>query len=166
MYGDKAPGLNGFNMKFMQKFWYVIKDDVMEMFKELHKSRKCVRTLNSTFVTLIPKKEAKEFGDFRPISLVGCIYKLIAKVLAKRLSKVLGDITSSSQNAFVEGRQILNTVMATNEIVDDLVTNRKEGIICKLDMKKAYDHASWSFVDYMLKGLCLGQNGDFGCIHA
>lgn len=54
--GDKAPGLDGFNMKFMQKFWYVIKDDVIEMFRELHKTGEFLRALNSTFIALIPKR--------------------------------------------------------------------------------------------------------------
>lgn len=51
---------------------------------------------------------------------------------------------------FVEGRQILETVMASNEVVDDLFANKRDRLICKLDMEKAYDHVSWNFIDYML----------------
>lgn len=94
--------------------------------------------------------------------MVGCVYKIIAKILARRLSKVLGEIISDNQNAFVEGRHILDAVMAANEIVDDIVTNRKEGIICKLDMKKTYNHVSWSFVDYMLERFGFGPKWRLG----
>lgn len=73
------------------------------------------------------------------------------------MDRRLGEIISDSQNTFVEDRQILDTVLAEYEIVDDLVTNRKEGIICKLDMEKAYDYISWSFVDYMLERFGLGS---------
>lgn len=69
-----------------------------------------------------------------------------------------------TQHAFVEGRQILNVVNVANELVADLVGGKKEGLIwaiCKLDMEKAYDNVSWSFVDYMLCRFGLGQNGDF-----
>jgi hypothetical protein len=70
------------------------------------------------FLTLIPKKvEALEVKDFRPISLVGWgggMYKIIAKVLANRLRVVLGKLVSSSQNAFVQGRQILDSVLIAN----------------------------------------------------
>lgn len=105
----------------------------MEIFKEMHKYGKFVKALNSIFLVFIPKnKEAKEFGDFKPISLVGYVYKFIAKVLTKRLSRVLGDVISDSQNTFVDGRQILDAVMVANEIIDDMVINIKEGIICKL----------------------------------
>lgn len=58
------------------------------------------------------------------------------------LARVLGDIIGESQHAFVEGRQILDAVMAANEVVDDLLVGKKAGLICKLDMKKAYDHVS------------------------
>jgi hypothetical protein len=62
--------------------------------------------LNATFVSLIPKKaDAVEVKDFKPIRLVGGVYKIISKVLAKRLKSVLEKIISSSQNAFIGGRQ-------------------------------------------------------------
>ena len=63
--------------------------------------------VNSTFISLIPKIHgAKEIKDFRPISLVGGIYKIIAKVLANRMRTVMEKIISKPQNAFVKGRQI------------------------------------------------------------
>lgn len=69
---DKAAGLDGFNMKFLQKFWHVFKDEIVDPFRELHKSGKFMEAINTTFIPLIPKKDdANEFGDFRPISLVG-----------------------------------------------------------------------------------------------
>lgn len=78
-------------MRFLQDFWYVIKDDVMELFHDLHNNGKFARELNSTFIILIAKKNgAKNIQDFRPISLVGCIYKLIAKVMTTRFTRVLG----------------------------------------------------------------------------
>ncbi|GJY35762.1 hypothetical protein Tco_0421140 [Tanacetum coccineum] len=64
---------------------------------------------NSSFVTLIPKIiDAKFVNDFRPISLIGCVYKVVTKVLANRLVSVIGDLVSDTQSAFVAGRQILD----------------------------------------------------------
>ena len=73
--------------------------------------------MNATFISLIPKKyDAIEVRDFRPISLIGGVYKIIAKVLANRLKMVLGDIVHESRNAFVKGKQILDFVLIANGI--------------------------------------------------
>lgn len=89
--GDKVPGPDGFNMMFLQELWHLIKNEVMGLFHDLYDSGKFVRSLNTTFLVLIAKKRGvRDIKDFRPISLVGCIYRLIAKVLANRLSKELG----------------------------------------------------------------------------
>lgn len=68
---------------------------------------------------------AIEFRDFKPINLVGCIYKLIVKMLVERLSCVLGEVIGECQHAFVEGRQILEAVMAANEVVDCFFRKQK-----------------------------------------
>ncbi|RVW95937.1 hypothetical protein CK203_027605 [Vitis vinifera] len=97
--GDKAPGPNG------EKF---------------------VKSLNTTFLVLVPKKGgADDLSDFRLISLVGGLYKLLAKVLANRLKKVVGKVVSSTQNAFVEGRQILNAALIANEAINSLLKGMK-----------------------------------------
>jgi hypothetical protein len=110
------------------------------------------RSLNATFVTLIPKKHgADELKDFHPISLVGGMYKIIAKLLANRLSVVLGKIISPSQNAFVKRRQILDSVLIANECLDSRIKVALPGVLCKLDLEKAYDHVNWNFLLYLLQ---------------
>ena len=87
----------------------------MGFFRDFHERGRFVKSLNATFLTLVPKKGgAEDLKDFKPISLVGSLYKLLANVLANRLKKVLRKVITESQNAFLEGRQIL----ITNEVVD------------------------------------------------
>ena len=105
MEGDKAPGPDGFTMAFFQKCWSVVEKDVMDVFDYFHRHSMFERYTNASFLTLIPKKcNAVNIKDFRPISLVGSVYKLLSKVLANKLRAVLDNLISKTQNSFVRGR--------------------------------------------------------------
>jgi hypothetical protein len=98
-----------------------------------------------------------DIKDFRPISLVGGVYKIISKVLANRLKMVLEKIISSSQNVFIRGRQILKLVLVANECFDSQVRLGVHGVLCKLDLEKAYGHVNWEFLLCLLKRYGFGE---------
>ncbi|RVW92361.1 LINE-1 retrotransposable element ORF2 protein [Vitis vinifera] len=149
---DKAPGPDGFTMAFWLYGWDVVKFEIMGFFREFHERGRFVKSLNATFLVLVPKKGgAEDLKDFRPISLVGSLYKLLAKVLANRIKKVMGKVISEPQNAFVEGRQILDAVLIANEVVDSRLKSNQGGVMCKLDIEKAFDHVGWKFLLTVLK---------------
>ena len=130
----------------------------MGFLKEFHEHGRFVRSLNSTFQVLIPKNPGVEdLRDFRPISLVGGLYKLLAKVLANRLKKVVGKVVSSAQNAFVEGRQILDAALIVNEAIDSLLNQNESGVLCKLDIEKAYDHLNCNFLLFVMQRMGFGE---------
>ena len=124
------------------------------MFRELYNSDNFVRSLKTTLLVMIPKKgDVVDLKDFRPISLVGSLYKLLAKVLANRLKQVMGSLVNKAQNAFAVGKRFLDASLIANEVVDSMVKKKEKGILCKLDIEKAYDHLNWSFLLRVLKKL-------------
>ena len=149
--GDKAPGPDGFTMAFFQSCWCLVKSDIMKVFHSFHAHVVFEKSLNATFLALIPKKiDVVDVKDFWPISLVGGLYKIIAKVLANRMRRVVHGLISEFQNAFVKGRQILDFVLIASECLDSRLKAEVPGVLCKLDIEKAYDHVNWEFLMFLL----------------
>ncbi|PNX60194.1 cysteine-rich receptor-like protein kinase, partial [Trifolium pratense] len=136
----KSPGPDGINFGFIKDFWAEMQGDIMRFISEFHRNGKLTKGLNATFIALIPKVDSPQrLNDFRPISLVGSLYKILAKVLANRLRVVMGSVISESQTAFVKDRQILDGILVANEVVDEARKSKKELLLFKVDFEKAYD---------------------------
>jgi len=147
----KSPGPDGVNLGFIKDFWEDIKGDVMRFISEFHWNGKLARGINSTFIALIPKVDSpQKLNDFRPIALVGCMYKILSKVLANRLRMIIGRVVSDTQIAFVKERQILDGILIANEVVDEAQKSNREMILFKVDFEKAYDSIDWSYLDTIM----------------
>ena len=77
---------------------------------------------------------------------MGSLYKLLAKVLANRLKGVMTELVNKAQNAFVGGRQIIDASLIANEVIDSMLKKREKGLLCKLDIEKAYDRINRKFL--------------------
>lgn len=113
--------------------------------------------LNHTFIALIPKvKKPRKVNEFRPISLCNVIYRIIAKVMANRLKKILNDIISPIQSAFVPNRLISDNIIIGYECLNKIRLSRskRQGLVAlKLDISKAYDMVEWDFVKSTMQKL-------------
>ncbi|GKC13710.1 RNA-directed DNA polymerase, eukaryota [Tanacetum coccineum] len=107
---------------------------------------------NSSFIALILKiPDANLVKDFRPISLIGSIYKIIAKILTNRLVGVMGGIVNEVQSTFIADRQILDGPFILNEMLSWCKKRKKQSLIFKVDFEKAYDSIRWDFLDDVLR---------------
>ena len=104
---DRALGPDGFNGAFLKACWPLIKEDFYHLCNEFHKGTLNLESLNYGHITLIPKTRAPEIvNDYRPITLLNCCLKLITKLLANRLQKIILQIVHRNQYRFLHGRSM------------------------------------------------------------
>jgi hypothetical protein len=136
---------------------------VLKVFSDFHARGKFEKSLNASFITLILKLPgATDLKDFHPISLVGGIYNMIAKIFANRLKSIMEKLISKSQSAFIRGGKILDSILIANECNDSKLRSSKPGVIGKMDLEKTNNHVNWDFLLYMLRRSGLVKNGTRG----
>lgn len=146
-----SPGPDGFTVEFFKYYCDKIKEELVDAFNEFHSRPVLPNGINAAFITLIPKiSNPTSVKDFRPISLISSVYKVLAKVLANRLKRVLPILIEKSQSAFVENRQITDGPLIVNEVIDWAKAKKKKIFIFKLDIAKAHDTVSWNYPDSMM----------------
>jgi hypothetical protein len=157
MHPLKSPGLDGFSTSFYQNSWSVVRKDVCNAVLQFLNNGHFDKEINTTNIALVPKKKnPTHVVEFQPISLCNVVYKLIAKVLANRLKRVLGEIISPNQSAFVSGRLITDNVLIAFEALHTMDSHLfgKEGYMAlKLDMSKAYNRVKWDFLEMIMRRL-------------
>jgi len=103
--------------------------------EDSRENRTALKALNTSFISLIPKQDNSMTPDrFRPITLCNVAYKIISKINANRLKPLLPTLISKEQTGYVEGRQILNNIIQSHEVVHSLISNRQAGMIMQLDL--------------------------------
>ncbi|GJR04155.1 putative RNA-directed DNA polymerase, eukaryota, reverse transcriptase zinc-binding domain protein [Tanacetum coccineum] len=157
--GGKAPGPDGFTLKFIKHYWGSIGTHFIEMVKRFKTDGFIPRGCNSSFIALVPKKQDPLYiNDYRLISLIGCQYKVIAKVLATRLQKVVHSVVSEVQTAYVKGRQIIDGPLMVNEIISWASKRNERLFLFKVDFEKAFDSLDWNFLDNVMQQMGFSHN--------
>ncbi|GKA24778.1 RNA-directed DNA polymerase, eukaryota, partial [Tanacetum coccineum] len=155
---DKSPGPDGFTFGFYRRYWDTIEIEVVEAISYFFIEGTFPKGGNASFIALIPKmQDAKLVKDYRPISLIGSLYKIIAKILANHLVGVLGDLVNEVQSAFITNRQILDGPFILDELIQWCKSKRKQTMIFKVDFEKAYDSVRWDYLDDVLKKFGFGS---------
>jgi len=153
----KALGPDGFTTNFFHDFWELIKTEVGELVEESRSMHWLLPSLNATFLALVPKGDDPNMLEkYKLIALCNIIYKLISKVLANRLKPLLPLLISSEQTGYVEGHQIMDDIILSNEVIHSLKLLENPGMILNLDLSKSFDKPTWNYIHQML--LAFGFN--------
>lgn len=141
---NKAPGPDGLSAEFFWESWEVVGRDTIEAIGEFFSSGRMLRQFNATAISLIPKVVgADQLTQFRPISLCTTVYKVMARLLKKKLKLCVSDIVQRNQVGFVQERLLCENVLLASELVKDFNTPGSTSRGClKIDISKAYDNLS------------------------
>lgn len=146
---DKAPGPDGCSASFYQTFWDIIGDDISKDIQDFFAAGSMDSRQNETHVRLIPKVVGpRKVTEYLPIALCNAHYKIIAKLLTRRLQPLLPFLISDHQSAFVKGCSIADNVLITHEVLHYLQHSGASvrcSMAIKTDMRKAYDRIEWNF---------------------
>jgi hypothetical protein len=156
---NKAPGLDGFIGRFYKACWDIIKENIMAVVSAVwRRDFRNFRLLNMPYITLIPKKDdATQPGDFRPISLIHRFAKLLMKILANRLAARLDSLVPKNQSDFIKRRFIQDNFMLVQQTSRFLHAPTQPRAMLKLDITKAFDSVSWTFLMEVLEKLGFGR---------
>jgi hypothetical protein len=103
---DKSLGPDGFNNEFIKSYWHIIGNDIKELIKDFYNEKISLESINSSFITLVPKVDTPSPSDFRPISLLNSSLKILTKLLANRLQEVILKLVHKNQYGFLKKRSI------------------------------------------------------------
>ena len=157
---NKTPGCDGFTKEFYDIFFETVGDDLVNSYSAAFKAGELSISQKRGVITLIPKDDEYLLilENWRPITLLNMDYKVIAKIIAKRIETLLPVLIHEDQTGFVKERFIGENVRLINDVMNYLDNCNSSGILVAIDFKKAFDSLEWSFIKLCMAKFNFGDN--------
>ena len=148
MKNNKTPGIDGITSEFLKVFWGRLKYVIHNAINASYDKGLMSQSMRTCIITCLPKgnKDRKLLKNWRPISLLSSIYKLMSGVIANRLRNTLDTIISNTQTGFLSGRQISDNTRLIYDLMHIAENKKIAGMLMLIDFEKAFDSISWNFL--------------------
>uniref|UniRef100_A0A3B3BVU9 Reverse transcriptase domain-containing protein n=1 Tax=Oryzias melastigma TaxID=30732 RepID=A0A3B3BVU9_ORYME len=155
----KSPGPDGLTCDFYKEFHHLLLDPFLAMLEHSFISGSLPQSLREANITLILKKgkDSEHCSSYRPIALLNQDLKLLSKILALRLEKVLPFIIKKDQTGFIKGRSSNHNIRRLLNIINICQAQDIESLVISLDAEKAFDRLEWPYLHYVLHLFDLGE---------
>ena len=155
MKNNKSPGPDGIIVEFYKIYWNIVKNDLFDIFEISYESQELPYSQYLALIVLLYKKGLRELiTNWRPISLSNTDIKIISKVLAERLKKVLPEIIETDQSGCIIGRKIGHNIRLIEDIIEEM---DDDNVILLIDQQKAFDRVEWEWLFLSLEKYNIGE---------
>ena len=153
----RAPGLDGLPHEFYQKTQHIIGPTLIKVFQEQLDRGELIPSGKEGVTRLIPKVEGTPtIQQVRPITLLSCDYKLMSKIIATRMNKILPRVLTSSQLCTRKPRTILTGVTELISVMEHVKVKNLSAYLLSLDAYKAFDKANTNLSLIILERMGFG----------
>ncbi|CAI5484604.1 unnamed protein product [Closterium sp. Yama58-4] len=150
----KSPGHNGLPKELFEYNWDLLGPVLMQFVENFTRMAELPREVSTAVTILLHKKGSKEeLGNYRPIMLLSTSYKVLAKVMATRLKKVLHEVISEDQAGFLPGRKLPDAVAVVADAIEAGAGGGKDWYLLMVDFQKAFDSIWRPFLFQTLRGM-------------
>ena len=154
---NKSPGIDGLPVEFYRRFWTLVADDLMDVYREVLSSGRLGASQRTGVIRLLYKKGDRcDLRNWRPITLLTTDYKILAKALPTRLSRDMPTVIHGDQTCSVPGRSIRDSCRLLQDVVDYCEAIDQEAAFVSLDQEKAFGRVDWSYLDRVLTAMNFG----------
>jgi Reverse transcriptase (RNA-dependent DNA polymerase) len=157
---NKAPGPDGFTGEFYRTFKALLIPDIKQVLNLIMRNPiSTLAPLNGSYIFMVPKSEnAVKPSEYRPISVIHAIQRILSKILAERIQPHLPALVQPTQTGFVKGRNIFKEFIYAQEIISAAKRQKRQIALFKADIFKAFDSVSWDFIINCLRARGFSEN--------
>jgi exonuclease III len=156
---NSAPGIDGISNRFIREFWEFFRMPLFKYTNHCFEKGELTENFRSAKIRLIPKKgDCSKIKNWRPISLLNCFYKIISRVIAERLKLVINRITNVGQKGYNSAKYCQEVLITLIDEIETAKTERRNGALLSLDIRKAFDTISHNFINKCYKFFNFGDN--------